>query len=286
MVRQKSFRNAGFTLIELLVVIAIIAILAAILFPVFAQAREKARQTACLSNMKQIGLALSMYNQDYDETMPYAFAQMPPINGGTTWNIPFDMQLLPYIKNEQIFRCNSDSVGRNTPSFWDGSYAAKRIVRSYGYVGYLHTAEGEARGERPDKNTGMSPWGSHPPTDPPATLASIDRVAETLAIVESWAPANVGLSDSLMGGFDGSFFTNCDHAKLAGRKFGSRAPIDLPPVRACGGAYTSWRPMRGHTDQGNYVFADGHAKVLRWAQVRTNDFFLFKRTKPTTIVSP
>ena len=60
----------GFTLIELLVVIAIIAILAAILFPVFAQARNKARQTACLSNLKQLGTGFAMYTQDYDETMP------------------------------------------------------------------------------------------------------------------------------------------------------------------------------------------------------------------------
>src|SRR5438270_8287108 len=63
----------GFTLIELLVVIAIIAIIAAILFPVFAQAREKARQATCVSNMKQIGTALTMYQQDYDETYPFGY---------------------------------------------------------------------------------------------------------------------------------------------------------------------------------------------------------------------
>ncbi|GAB4455712.1 MAG: hypothetical protein OHK0029_12240 [Armatimonadaceae bacterium] len=68
--RSRNSATRAFTLIELLVVIAIIAILAAILFPVFAQAREKARQTACLSNAKQMGLGVMMYAQDYDETMP------------------------------------------------------------------------------------------------------------------------------------------------------------------------------------------------------------------------
>src|SRR5881296_3938324 len=68
--RAEMYRRKGFTLIELLVVIAIIAILAAILFPVFAQARAKARQAVCLSNMRQLGTGLTMYAQDYDETLP------------------------------------------------------------------------------------------------------------------------------------------------------------------------------------------------------------------------
>src|SRR5438105_1513752 len=80
---MKSRRRAAFTLIELLVVIAIIAILAAILFPVFAQARENARQTACLSNAKQLGLALQMYTQDYDEVVPN---QWWTVSGCTEWD--------------------------------------------------------------------------------------------------------------------------------------------------------------------------------------------------------
>jgi prepilin-type N-terminal cleavage/methylation domain-containing protein len=76
-------RHGGFTLIELLVVIAIIAILAAILFPVFAQAREKGRQTACLSNCKQLGLALMMYTSDYDDTLPPCkIGNTPPYRHG------------------------------------------------------------------------------------------------------------------------------------------------------------------------------------------------------------
>src|SRR5450432_3185412 len=89
-------RRQAFTLIELLVVIAIIAILAAILFPVFAQAREKARQTSCLSNNKQYALATLMYVQDYDETMPYS-AYLGPGNCVAT----FYQVVNPYVKNAQ-----------------------------------------------------------------------------------------------------------------------------------------------------------------------------------------
>ena len=91
-----SPRRHGFTLIELLVVIAIIAILAAILFPVFARARAKARQTSCLSNVKQISLALMMYAQDNDETYPV----VNHTTGYDWWN-----GLQPYVKNPQVFRC-------------------------------------------------------------------------------------------------------------------------------------------------------------------------------------
>src|SRR5881628_3390520 len=99
---MRSFeeRHRGFTLIELLVVIAIIAILAAILFPVFAKARSKARATACLSNLSQIGKALMMYAQDFDERFPLANPK--------AFFEPDANALRPYLKNEAVRRCPED----------------------------------------------------------------------------------------------------------------------------------------------------------------------------------
>ncbi len=111
--RRRACHKTAFTLIELLVVIAIIAILAAILFPVFAQAREKARQTACLSNMKQMGYAIQMYSQDYDETLiPFWYVNASPYPGGG-WDIRRTFMYLsqPYVKNWDIFTCPSGSQG-------------------------------------------------------------------------------------------------------------------------------------------------------------------------------
>src|SRR6056297_1371472 len=107
-------RSKGFTLIELLVVIAIIAILAAILFPVFARAREKARQTSCLSNLKQIGLAFRMYVGDYDDTMPGYIIYTPvdvvgPYTGDSRGYLFWMDVLYPYVKNKQVFVCPSYS---------------------------------------------------------------------------------------------------------------------------------------------------------------------------------
>jgi prepilin-type N-terminal cleavage/methylation domain-containing protein/prepilin-type processing-associated H-X9-DG protein len=99
----------GFTLIELLVVIAIIAILAAILFPVFAKAREKARQTSCLSNAKQITLAILQYTQDYDEALPLLYNGAPVAPTGYVYWLH---EIVPYCKNVQLFRCSSNSQSK------------------------------------------------------------------------------------------------------------------------------------------------------------------------------
>jgi len=119
-------KNA-FTLIELLVVIAIIAILAAILFPVFATAREKARQSACLSNLKQIGLAYTQYEQDYDETVP---------QGSSTsygWGRGWAGQIYPYVKSTQVFLCPDDTQPNDVIS-----YAVNANLVGYGpSPGYL-----------------------------------------------------------------------------------------------------------------------------------------------------
>ena len=109
-------RRPGFTLIELLVVIAIIAILAAILFPVFAKAREKARQSSCSSNAKQWGLAIMQYVQDYDETYFPRYQPIvvyPPPTGAIWWidSPGLPMLISPYVKNDQLVVCPS-ATGR------------------------------------------------------------------------------------------------------------------------------------------------------------------------------
>jgi prepilin-type N-terminal cleavage/methylation domain-containing protein/prepilin-type processing-associated H-X9-DG protein len=182
---RRTFRTGkpkAFTLIELLVVIAIIAILAAILFPVFAQAREKARATACMSNMKQIGTALQMYMQDDDEQLFFrattgatstranvAVAKTDPAyNPLQWWNL-----LMPYIKNTGIYSCPSDAGPTTSPD----SNGNPNILRSY-----------------------IASCAVEDLTD-----AQVSNPTETIVITEKWdvGPTGSAIGDSWMEAFDG-----------------------------------------------------------------------------------
>jgi prepilin-type N-terminal cleavage/methylation domain-containing protein/prepilin-type processing-associated H-X9-DG protein len=126
-------KEGAFTLIELLVVIAIIAILAAILFPVFARARENARRASCMSNLKQLALGFNMYTQDYDEKLPLMTAgtqTTPVIDGDTKFNLSatpgvyyctWTSEIFPYVKSTQIFLCPSNPVTTGNPYYWYGT---------------------------------------------------------------------------------------------------------------------------------------------------------------------
>lgn len=127
-------KHRGFTLIELLVVIAIIAILAAILFPVFARAREKARQTSCLSNVKQLVLGELMYAQDYDEMFPYFLTN--PARGEPWWTC-----IQPYVKNEQIMKCPSSPGPAGSTLYWNKYYPYPRYGMNH-YIQYNSSGAG------------------------------------------------------------------------------------------------------------------------------------------------
>jgi prepilin-type N-terminal cleavage/methylation domain-containing protein len=168
-------RLLAFTLIELLVVIAIIAILAAILFPVFAQARDKARQSSCLSNLKQIGTGLYLYLQDYDEAYPPNRIGMTTAGkGGYTWKEAINI----YVKNIDVWKCPSAiKAGKIDPSC-NGS---RTIPTSYGTNGSLFDINPYLR----SNGQGDIMWGV-PAGRPKSviTLSQVNRPAETIWLIE------------------------------------------------------------------------------------------------------
>ncbi|MDF2440853.1 MAG: hypothetical protein JWN98_1837 [Abditibacteriota bacterium] len=226
--RPTGQRRRGFTLIELLVVIAIIAILAAILFPVFARARENARRTSCLSNQKQIGLGLMMYAQDNDEALPTGCN-----SGGNGWA----SAVAPYIKSTQIYTCPSDSTNRGI--------AARPHTISYAYnLSIPRGANGYGGGGK---------------------LAAFNAPAKTIAISEvenaawnintdsttcgnSWSPTGNGLPGNQLQP-DGQSI------RYATGYFGH---VPNPPGK---GAYSN--ALGRHLEGAVYAFADGHAKWLK-----------------------
>lgn len=223
--QQVLSRTHGFTLIELLVVIAIISILAAILFPVFARARENARRTSCMSNMKQIGLGMMQYTQDYDEQYPIPKINIPQTDssmpgsrfvvsdtsnlcgGGhcVTW-----MDLLqPYTKSVQLFVCPST---RNTEN------------ANYPSYGYSSAIGGGSEKYKYDFSIYVS-GASYPPTK----LADIQRPSEIYTIVENNYSSSTAVSPKTQGNF------------ARGNK-------------------TERLRVTPHMEGGNVAYADGHAK--------------------------
>jgi prepilin-type N-terminal cleavage/methylation domain-containing protein/prepilin-type processing-associated H-X9-DG protein len=275
---HRRLTKQAFTLIELLVVIAIIAILAAILFPVFAQAREKARSISCLSNVKQIGLGIMMYTQDYDETFPLTKSCTVVNNAcqaGTEATWPGGV--FPYIKNgnfnpddvfklDGVWHCPSDPVTRNPMS-----YGANAML--FGYWGYP----------------------SEVPNQQSKSLASINRPAEVMAmseinkIVFDWG--DVVPLDMIRVGVDGNsagldpsslqaarfvqdFFKNNDLTSFRGIPWQNGALPDNCPLGGWACKAPSFRHTRSGDKSGfaNMVFADGHAKSIRFGNMGASNY--------------
>jgi len=247
----QSGRRSAFTLIELLVVIAIIAILAAILFPVFAQAREKARGTSCLSNLKQIGTAMTMYTQDYDESFPHFTQFCNRIQNPLKPNDPahpngvyemWQASVYPYTKNWQIFSCPSDVTLPNDPF-------VQFYMLSYGYnYGYLSVLKG------PDPGCGVSQYFAS------VSLASVVQPASIIMVADNGGKALYNLSGTTT---LGSMVNPPDAWPSV---FSFYGPTEVGWGLNCKDYFagTKWGDTDGfawrHTNGANAAFVDGHAK--------------------------
>ena len=262
--------SSGFTLIELLVVIAIIAILAAILFPVFAQAREKARQTSCLSNLKQWGLGFMQYAQDYDEAFPSQQYGGETTNSDVNWV----SVLQPYVENQKINGAsnrNADGSAASKiavcPSQFSGKRinAATQITMSYGYsewsVGSRHVS-----------------FGSGP------FKASVDPRAFR-AIAEFVSPASTILLGEIAIVYSQTTVYPIDNdAQVVQYLYGTpRNPNDFINIPT-GASQPAWEHIpdisgyshsnlddKRHNGGANYAFVDGHAKWQKLSQTYKPD---------------
>ena len=261
--------NRGFTLIELLVVIAIIALLAAILFPVFQRARERARQSGCMSNMKQLGLGLIQYEQDNDEKYPGGLVQggpmaVPATPGGAGAGEPgYGMgwagSIYPYVRNTQIFTCPDDTTLPNSGT-QNVSYSLNQWLPARNLSGLASPATTVALCEV--KNTwsyitysdeGVSEQGG---TNTPAWLVS--------SVGDGWAGADgsnaTGMSWAGDWSDDVSCSSNiCSHVGIQGWE-------TFTP--ALTGAYARHdATATGYNAMSMYLLADGHVKMLHFTNV-------------------
>ena len=258
--------RSGFTLIELLVVIAIIAILAAILFPVFSKARAAARKTSCLSNIKQLTLGMTMYAQDYDETFPqwnWGQSSQYFTNDGTTiwWNA-----IYPYVKNAQVYVCP------------DNKYTTK--TKDDGAWGYFKAnADPVKFAQSTNTNVALATVCLGYAANEPISvlypnLAGLPRPAETLLIADGWTTLS-GFADHFSdngnnqydyvrinriaypNGWDQSWFNN---GVASGATDG---PFD-----------PAWDQFARHTGGNNIGYVDGHARYLAVSQTTIKLFGL------------
>jgi prepilin-type N-terminal cleavage/methylation domain-containing protein/prepilin-type processing-associated H-X9-DG protein len=242
---MKSFTHLlhprkAFTLIELLVVIAIIAILAAILFPVFGRARENARRSSCQSNLKQIGLGLLQYSQDYDEFLPTG-VQVGTVYYGRGWG--GDIQ--PYIKSSQVFQCPSDAYGPAT-----GGGGAIKV--SYAYNLNIVFSDGTGR---PAPKGRISAFNS-----PPKTV----MLAETTGTYAFVLPQFTGCT----------YCGDLEYATPSANGVSSIYPsgnFETGPLgnRARNASSYILDNAGRHLEGANYLMADGHVKWYKGSNVST-----------------
>jgi prepilin-type N-terminal cleavage/methylation domain-containing protein/prepilin-type processing-associated H-X9-DG protein len=257
---MKRSHSQGFTLIELLVVIAIIAILAAILFPVFASAREKARQTACISNEKQLGLAFMQYTGDYDESMPCGslLYSGQPYAGhyGTGWAA----EVYPYVKAVKAYYCPSDGTASQT------YYLNQYWSLSYGYNCTLLQ----------NNTNGTNVGGYIPKFTSPANSVVLFEVTNSCAQFDS----NPNEQDDCAGFGNSSYQGNyygansningghcvADTGLMGGTYTGVTGSTGLTTATETGAAGSqtieSYHQFGRHTNGSDFIMADGHAKFL------------------------
>lgn len=258
-------RRNGFTLIELLVVIAIIAILAAILFPVFAQAREKARAIACLSQSKQLALAIVQYAQDYDEKVcggidGYGGRNVPGGEGGSGWA----GQVFPYVKSTGVFRCPSDP----TTTAWHNSSFALNSNLSLGIPDWATAA-----------------WPIPCQGSDSISIGAMNSPAKTVVLFEVSGSQGYNIEAELnpvLAGTGGTYCGGSPAGNGLGQNYdptGYNSTSTPDPVSAQGDGHLKYatgylngvtaglgqydKPVGRHQSGSNFIMSDGHAKFLR-----------------------